>query len=130
MPTFTLGATPPPPLEVRDGGSVTVRWNRECYDDDSSVASGDEVRQPKPAAEGLETALRKLGVAAHEAVYIGDTEVDYEMAANARVRFLGVTSQFSTSSFAVVYQQVATVGQIKSLFNAAQVDPLVALRCD
>lgn len=46
----------------------------------ATVIGGDEVRQPKPAAEGLRLACRRLGVNPREAVYVGDAEVDLRCA--------------------------------------------------
>ncbi|MFJ1750633.1 HAD family hydrolase [Streptomyces sp. NPDC088116] len=44
------------------------------------VVGGDEVRAPKPAPEGLNRCCVQLGVAAGEAVYVGDAEVDLRCA--------------------------------------------------
>ncbi|MFJ5222890.1 HAD family hydrolase [Streptomyces sp. NPDC088400] len=46
----------------------------------SCVVGGDEVRAPKPAPEGLVRCCLQLGVAAGEAVYVGDAEVDLRCA--------------------------------------------------
>nr|WTA00136.1 HAD family hydrolase [Streptomyces sp. NBC_00857] len=46
----------------------------------SCVVGGDEVRAPKPAPEGLVGCCLQLGVAAGEAVYVGDAEVDLRCA--------------------------------------------------
>jgi HAD superfamily hydrolase (TIGR01549 family) len=59
------------------------------------VITGDDITEPKPAPEGLETALRHLSISATEAVYVGDAHADFEMARNAGVRFFGVASEFA-----------------------------------
>jgi len=60
-----------------------------------TVVTGDDISQPKPAPEGLETAMRELSVAASETVYVGDAHADFEMARAAGVKFLGVPSEFA-----------------------------------
>jgi pyrophosphatase PpaX len=60
-----------------------------------TVITGDDVQRPKPAPQGLEFALRALGLGVAEALYVGDTMSDYETARAAGVRFVGVSSQFS-----------------------------------
>ena len=45
----------------------------------------------KPAPDLVEMALRDLGVTAEEAVYIGDSEVDLETAANSHLPMIAVT---------------------------------------
>ena len=83
---------------VTAGSRVRVRADlerggiAECF---QVVVAADDVRQPKPAPEGLLTALRALGIAAHQALYVGDTEPDYVFARAANVDFVGVTSGFS-----------------------------------
>ncbi|MFR9779691.1 HAD family hydrolase [Micromonospora sp. MS34] len=47
------------------------------------VVCGDEVREPKPAAEGLVRACRRLGLRPSEAAYVGDALTDMECAAAA-----------------------------------------------
>jgi HAD superfamily hydrolase (TIGR01549 family) len=58
------------------------------------VVTGNDIKQPKPSPEGLELALASLGLQPHEAVYLGDSYADYEMARSAGVEFLGVSSAF------------------------------------
>jgi HAD superfamily hydrolase (TIGR01549 family) len=61
----------------------------------ATVVTGDDVGNPKPAAEGLERALEEIGVWANEAVYVGDAVADFEMARATGVEFLGVMSDFA-----------------------------------
>jgi HAD superfamily hydrolase (TIGR01549 family) len=53
-----------------------------------------EQRKPHPAP--LLMALKKMRVAAAEALYVGDTPEDVEMARSARVSAIGVTGPFPT----------------------------------
>jgi HAD superfamily hydrolase (TIGR01549 family) len=59
----------------------------------SVLVGGDEVNQPKPAAEGLHLACARLGVNAAEVAYIGDTELDLLCAKNAGA--LGIQASWS-----------------------------------
>ena len=61
----------------------------------SSVITAEDITQPKPAPEGIETALRDLSLAPHQAVYVGDAHADFEMSRAAGVRFIGVASEFA-----------------------------------
>jgi phosphoglycolate phosphatase-like HAD superfamily hydrolase len=61
----------------------------------STVITGNDISQPKPAPEGLEIAMRRLSVSAAEAIYVGDANADFEMARAAGVRFFGVSSEFA-----------------------------------
>ncbi|HYE14255.1 MAG TPA: HAD family hydrolase [Pyrinomonadaceae bacterium] len=60
------------------------------------VVTGDDVREPKPAPEGLELGLARMGLSPGEAVYVGDAHADYEMARAAGVEFLGIPSSFAS----------------------------------
>ncbi|HKP70822.1 MAG TPA: HAD family hydrolase [Pyrinomonadaceae bacterium] len=61
----------------------------------STVITGDDIANPKPAPDALELALRYLSVAAADAVYVGDAHADFEMSRAAGVRFIGVASEFA-----------------------------------
>ncbi|HEX7241496.1 MAG TPA: HAD-IA family hydrolase [Longimicrobiaceae bacterium] len=50
------------------------------------VVTEDEVRRPKPHPEGIEAALRALGVRAGEAVYMGDSAGDLRAGRGAGAR--------------------------------------------
>lgn len=59
------------------------------------VVTADDVREPKPAPEGLQLALRTLGLGAHQALYVGDTVPDYDFSRAAGVAFVAVAGGFS-----------------------------------
>ena len=61
----------------------------------STVVTGDDISEPKPAPEALQLALRQLSVDPHHAVYVGDAHADFEMSRAAGVRFVGVASEFA-----------------------------------
>lgn len=46
----------------------------------TTVVGGDEVSHAKPATDGLRLACRRLGLASHEAAYVGDADVDLRCA--------------------------------------------------
>ena len=76
------------------------------------LVTGDDITEPKPSPEGLELALRRLGLQATEAVYVGDSNADYEMARAAGVSFLGVASAFEDTGTDRPYRQMASVVDI------------------
>ncbi len=49
-----------------------------------------DVARPKPAPDLLLTCLERTGVPAEAAVYVGDTELDHDAAAAAKVAYVGV----------------------------------------
>lgn len=53
----------------------------------------------KPAPDSVNEILRQLGVPKHEAVYIGDSDVDFETARNAGLDFIGVDWGFRGKDF-------------------------------
>jgi phosphoglycolate phosphatase-like HAD superfamily hydrolase len=59
----------------------------------------DDVARSKPHPEALERALQELGVAAADAVYVGDTTVDLEMARAAGTSFAAVGGTTSEAAF-------------------------------
>jgi len=61
-----------------------------------TIVTGDDIKTPKPSPEGLDLALRNLNKHADEAVYIGDSSADCEMAKSAGVYFIGVKSEFDS----------------------------------
>ena len=61
----------------------------------STIVTGDDISEPKPAPESLQIALRLLAVSAEDAVYVGDAHADFEMSRAAGVRFIGIASEFA-----------------------------------
>jgi len=61
-----------------------------------TIVTGDDIHNPKPHPDGLEIAMRELGVTPKETVYVGDAYDDYRMAAQAGVTFIGVPSEFAS----------------------------------
>jgi pyrophosphatase PpaX len=65
-----------------------------------AIRYSDDVVNSKPHPEALLEALDELGVASHDAVYLGDTTVDLEMAAAAGTPFIAVGRTTSEETFA------------------------------
>ncbi len=82
-----------------------------------TVVTADDVREPKPAPEGLRAALRALGLHARQALYVGDTQPDYEFARAAGVAFVGVTSAFSGPAASDGYIRLAAVTDLPRFLN-------------
>lgn len=61
----------------------------------SSIVTGDDITDPKPAPEALELALYSLSISPDEAIYVGDAHADFEMSRAAGVPFIGVASEFA-----------------------------------
>lgn len=59
-----------------------------------AVVCGNDVARRKPHPEALLAALERLGVAACEACYVGDSPEDVEMARAARVFSIGIPGGF------------------------------------
>lgn len=56
----------------------------------SVVIGGNDKRPLKPAPDGVLDALKLLGAEKHEAVFVGDSEVDIQTAKNAELECIGV----------------------------------------
>lgn len=61
------------------------------------VVGGEDVSAAKPSPEGVLFALKHLGSAPQETLYIGDSTVDAETAQNAGVDFAGVLNGMTTA---------------------------------
>jgi pyrophosphatase PpaX len=60
-----------------------------------TIVTGDDIKTPKPSPEGLNIAMDNLNIKFNEAIYIGDSSADFEMAKAAGVYFVGVSSEFN-----------------------------------
>jgi len=80
---------------------TAVKTLRALYFDDTiSVAIGEkEGIRRKPAPDTAITALQELGVSAGDAVYVGDSDVDIQTAANAGMDCISVSWGFRDTAF-------------------------------
>ncbi len=69
-----------------------LRATLDCDDVVSAITSSDDVEQAKPRPDIVNVALQKAGIDAQQAVFIGDTVWDVEVAARAGVPCIGVLS--------------------------------------
>jgi len=83
----------------------------------STVITGDDITEPKPAPEGLEIALEHLGVSSNEAVYVGDAFADFEMARAAGVSFVGVASEFANLSNQHPEYEIYTISSLPEVID-------------
>ncbi len=65
-------------------GLDLARFFRQVY-------GGNSFERKKPDPTGVETLLREFGCAAHEAMMVGDSEIDVQTARNAGIWCAGVT---------------------------------------
>ncbi len=81
-----------------------------------TVAIGDDGDRPlKPDPAGLNTALARLGVAAEDAIFVGDSDVDIATARNAGMRCLSAGWGFREPAFLRAHgatQIAATPGEV------------------
>ncbi|MBM7541989.1 HAD family hydrolase [Amphibacillus cookii] len=78
--------------------------------DFQAVITGDDVRHAKPDPEGIEKALKIMGVEAAEAIYLGDSNADIEAGKRAGVRTIGVQwlTESQTSAFSITPDAIYT----------------------
>ena len=91
---------------------------QKCLDADEflhAATTADDVETAKPEPDIIGTALERAGVAADEAVMIGDTRWDAEAAGRAGVRSIGVlsggigTDELQQAGVAEVFDDVAAI---------------------
>jgi pyrophosphatase PpaX len=81
------------------------------------IITGDDIKRPKPDPEGLELALSRMELLPGEALYIGDSHADYEMARAANVHFLGIPSAFASLDPAHPCHKVQSITDLLKLFG-------------
>lgn len=67
-----------------------LRRALDCDDAISAVTSSADVQDAKPSPEVIDVALDKIGIAAEQAVLVGDAVWDAKAAARAGVKFVGL----------------------------------------
>jgi phosphoglycolate phosphatase len=83
-----------------------------CFE---AVIGGDDMRAFKPDPEGLLMACERLGARPPEAIYVGDTVIDGQAAANAGVPFVAVLSGVTPAAAFEPIPRLATLGDISAL---------------
>ena len=64
-----------------------------------TVVGAQKFRKLKPDPEPMLLALKKLGIAREDVIFVGDSEVDIKTAQNAGVSFLGAAWGYKEESF-------------------------------
>ncbi|MFX1513452.1 MAG: HAD family hydrolase, partial [Promethearchaeota archaeon] len=81
------------------------------------LVTGDDVQNQKPAPDGLELALKQLNMTSTEAIYIGDSYADYEMARAANVAFIWIKSPFTPVNAEPSYVQLNKIEDLPKLLG-------------
>lgn len=79
------------------------------------IVGGEDVKSAKPSPEGLEDAMKRLGMTRDEVLYCGDSTVDGATAVNAGVDFAGVLHGVTPRSDLERYPHVAVVSDLRDL---------------
>ena len=79
------------------------------------VLGGQDVPDFKPDPSGLQLAMQKLGVEPDDAIYVGDTTIDAEAAANAGLRFVGVLSGVTSREEFAPYASIVLLDSVREL---------------
>jgi phosphoglycolate phosphatase len=82
------------------------------------VLGAEDVPAFKPDPSGLLLALERLGVTATDAIYVGDTTIDAEAAANAALRFVGVLTGPTTREDFASFTTAAIIDDVGQLPDA------------
>jgi phosphoglycolate phosphatase len=85
---------------------------RDCFD---AVLGAEDVPAFKPDPRGLQLALERLAVAPADALYVGDTTIDAEAAANAGLRFVSVLTGPTTRADFAPYATEALLASVADL---------------
>ncbi|MCL2401533.1 MAG: HAD-IIIA family hydrolase [Oscillospiraceae bacterium] len=79
------------------------------------VIGSEDVRDIKPAPDGVLKATAELGVDISDAVYIGDSPTDAQTAQNAGVAFAAVTTGATTADELRAFPHVAVIADLAEL---------------
>jgi phosphoglycolate phosphatase len=79
------------------------------------VLGGQDVPDFKPDPSGLRLAMEKLWVEPDDAIYVGDTTIDAEAAANAGLRFVGVLSGVTSKDDFAPYASIGLLDGVGDL---------------
>ncbi len=87
--------------------SAVKELNEQFFKEYTTTAIGERqgVRR-KPAPDTVFTALSELGISAKEAIYVGDSDVDIETAANSGLPCISVLWGFRDKSFLIEHGAV------------------------
>jgi HAD superfamily hydrolase (TIGR01509 family) len=81
----------------------------------SALVCAEDAARRKPHPAPLQLALRHLGLAPEECIYVGDSPEDIEMARRARVRAIGVRGPFPTAERVIAARPDLMLDSIEDL---------------
>lgn len=83
------------------------------FNDKFDIVVGSDItkRKKKPEPDGVNLALKEIGVTRQESIYIGDSEVDIETAKNAHMDFIGVRWGFRNEE---IFNDKSNIAKIPS----------------
>jgi HAD superfamily hydrolase (TIGR01509 family) len=105
---------------VTSGTRVRVERELEMHGVAAHVHAriyGGDVQRKKPHPEGLLLGLERLGVAPAEAVYVGDSREDIEMARAAGVRSIGIRGTYPNHDSLLASRPDAIVSSLRELVS-------------
>ena len=82
-----------------------------------TIVTGEDIENPKPHPEGLEIAMRDLGVTPQDTIYVGDSYDDFKAAENAGAAFLGISSEFGSLDRDNPEYQICNLNEIPVLLG-------------
>ena len=100
--------------------AATVELCRHFFPDIVEVAIGEhetEGIRKKPAPDTVFAALRQLGVGKEQAVYVGDSDVDIQTAANAGLPCISVLWGFREKDFLIQHGATTFISAPSDLLN-------------
>lgn len=81
------------------------------------IVGGDDVKQQKPAPDGLLYVMDALGALEEEILYVGDTVIDAKAAKNANVDFAAVLTGTTPATEFVAYPNCGVVEDLKGILH-------------
>jgi len=81
------------------------------------IVGGDDVKKQKPAPDGLIYAMKLLGVADEEVLYVGDTVIDAKAAKSAGVDFVAVLTGTTEEIGFATYTKKAVANDLYGVMN-------------
>ncbi|WP_124098445.1 HAD-IA family hydrolase [Ruminococcus sp. Marseille-P6503] len=80
------------------------------------VIGGEDVKSAKPDPSGLNMMIERLGESKENVLYIGDSYIDAQTAANSEVDFAGVTTGSTTAEDFEKYPHVCICKSLSGIF--------------
>ena len=82
------------------------------------IVGFEDVLNPKPSPEGLLKAIEHFGNAKQSALYIGDSLIDANTAANAGVDFAAVTTGTTTKQELLTFQHICIANNLTAVMDS------------